>query len=197
MQRQRWKITFFGHGIPTLILNVGGSVLAPSYLYGVITDLQKGIQHSIVSIFFTFLQLLILVPFAFGSPAYLCFELKHVIRKDGIADNSIIGKIAFTLMSIVGYASSLLTIRTIGIKSLPYLHGEWVVIEVILLSFISSFGGALGLMDIIPTDILLRLKLLLRTSKKILTSRLILLVLLTTFLFSAGVGILNLFITSR
>ena len=181
---QKPKRTFYGHGFPTIGINLFMALIAPFFMYGILKEIQS--EHSCIAIVFQLGEFLVYGPFVLASTSYLCFEMKHVLFQDGIADSSMVGKLAFFIMSIIGYLSGVVTIQII-VDTLPYLHNASMVLEVIALSFVSAFGGAMGLRDNVPTDMFLYPKTFLEDVLQILTGKLLLLVLFMAILLSVGV----------
>lgn len=184
MKTQRRNRTFYGHGTTTIIINIFVALIAPLLMYGTFKWILS--EHSMIAIVFALVEFAIFAPFVLASPSYLCFELKHVLFRDGIADTSRIGQSAFFIMSLVGYLSGVLTIKII-VEVIPFLNNAYMILEVIVLSFASAYGGAIGLCDGVPTDLFIYPKYFLKDVVHILTGKLIWVVLLMAVLLTLGV----------
>ncbi len=175
--------TFKGHGIEAMFINV---ILALSTFSFLLLVRIRPIEE----VTFYHWPLLIVTLFYLPFPAYLFFELKHLILKDGIAeDKSLISFLVFGAQSLLGLVFqiiSLVIFLNLGIL------GEPTFSKIVFVSFISSLGACLGLTDLhilyifIPTKVFRHCLIFLKSWRLILVcvSTTILLSFLTSFFIS-------------
>lgn len=130
--------TYKGHGIYPMYYNIALAIIPVISLW-LINLLPSGS----INLYRYFLLLFLwYMPF----PAYLFFEIKHLLLKDGIADDGSLSSIfVFGGQSLLGLVLQVITIvlfLKLNILGAPRLE------FIILLSFIASFGACLGLTDL-------------------------------------------------
>lgn len=85
------------------------------------------------------------------NATYLFLELRHLILVDGIADDRCLGSVLFfTGISMLGLVCAVATI-VYGANRLAPLLGLNRILLMAVLSFLSSFGAVIGLLDIAST----------------------------------------------
>lgn len=166
--------TFKGHGTYPMYYNII-LALIPVISLGIINLLPEA---DIVIYRYLLLLFIWHIPF----PTYLFFEIKHLLFKDGIADDGSLSSIlVFGGQSMLGLVLQVITIvffLRLNILGTPSVE------LVILLSFVASFGACLGLTDL-PLLYIIFPREVLRHSLIIFKSwRLILVCVSTTVLLS-------------
>ncbi len=156
--------TFKGHGIYPMYYNI---ILA---LIPVISLGLINLQPETEIIAYRYLLFLFIwhIPF----PTYLFFEIKHLLFKDGIADDGSLSSIlVFGGQSLFGLALQVITIVFFLKLNILGAPSQGLII---LLSFIASFGACLGLTDlpllfiIFPGEVLRHSLILLKSWRLIL-----------------------------
>lgn len=142
MSKKRRK-TFRGHGRFALYTNLHLGLM-PLWL---LSQISPGLENSHNS-FLWKLNLLALAIF-FSQPTYLFFEIKHLIQKDGIAEKKdFVAILVFGGLSLTGLVVQVVSI--IWLINTFHALATNPLLTIITLSFLSAFGGVLGLMDL-PT----------------------------------------------
>ncbi len=121
---------------------------------------------------------IILIPW----PTYLFFEVKHLILKDGIAEDGSLNSILVfggqSLLGIILQVISIVFFLKLGILGAPNLG------LTILLSFLAAFGACLGLTDLHLLYIFLPKKVFRHILKVVKSWRLVAVCISTTLLLS-------------
>ena len=167
--------TFKGHGIEAMFLNIILGLLPVILLYFV-----NKAPMEMLGLFRW--PIIIEMIWFIAFPTYLFFEIKHLITKDGIAeDGSPLSMIVFGGQSLLGLVSQvyvLVTMLKVEILGVPTIS------LIILLSFLASFGACLGLTDLPLLFIVFPHKILEHSLMVFKSWRLSLVCLLTTVLLS-------------
>ena len=137
--------TFKGHGVLAMIANVLLAIwpLLALFSYKFFLAISNPIVATIALLYFSAI---------FPHPTYLFFEIKHLLFKDGIADDlDLEAIVVFGGLSLLGLgiqvATNVLVIQLLPAQlSRPYMA--------LALSFLASLGACLGLTDLVWLHIL-------------------------------------------
>jgi hypothetical protein len=167
--------TFKGHGTLAMFLNIILALL-PTFLLW-FTNSRPAEE---IRIFRGLLMFEITWFIAF--PTYLFFELKHLMLKDGIAeDSSLSSFLVFGGQSLLGLIMQIFVLVSTLKLELFGVPSMWLLI---LLSFLASFGACLGLTDLPLLFIVFPHKIIEHSLIVFKSWRLSLVCLLTTALLS-------------
>ncbi len=175
--------TFKGHGIEAMFLNL---ILALCPIFLLYFAIQRPPEEVAKYFWLIVPEILFMIPF----PAYLFFEIKHLLFKDGIADDgSLSSVLVFGGQSLLGLVLQVITIVFFLKLNILGTPSQGLII---LLSFVASFGACLGLTDlpllfiIFPGEVLRHSLIILKSWRLILVcvSTTILLSFLTSFFIS-------------
>jgi hypothetical protein len=169
------KKNFRGHGISAMIVNVVAAISPLVIIKLVLLNLQLGNLFLAVTMGLLFI-------FMFPYPTYLFFELKHVVLFDRATNKpDVLSLLVFGGLSLLGLGLQIATnVQVIGLMGIHSSH----LIPVILMSFVASFGGCLGLTDIVCFHGLWLPSLNGHVREVLKSRKLILICLGTTFLLS-------------
>lgn len=136
--------TFKGHGILAMVANVVLAIWPPVALIAFENHIRpvNTIGTVICGLYFLIM---------FPHPTYLFFEIKHLLFKDGVADDPDSTAImVFGGLSLLGLAIQVLT-NVLLIQLLPAQLPR--IYMTLILSFLASFGTCLGLTDLVSLHI--------------------------------------------
>lgn len=170
--------TFKGHGTQALFLNFGLACTPAFFIFLMLFKSSLGEQLSNIEYYLILFSLVT----NYGHPCYLFFEIKHLITKDGIAeDGSLESKLVFGGLSLLGLIFQVFIIVGIFKLNLLGVNNFW---QVILLSFVAAFGGCLGLTDLHVIEIIFPRRVVKHALQVITSRRLVIVCLSTTVLLS-------------
>lgn len=172
------KRTFREHGVTAMIVNVVGAILPLLFLW--VFEHATSTFHPIPTMAFIFCFIMY-----YPHPTYLFFELKHLLMKDGIADErDPLAVFVFGGLSLLGFVLQVYTIlKVYGLVESLQNYG---VISILLLSFIAAVGGCLGLTDLLTLHGLLNPTLIPKHLLKVAKNKALIVVCVLTTIMLTG-----------
>lgn len=165
--------TFYGHEVFPfgLFPNVMNGIMAPGLIYLAVSFWLSDVAPKWLVygyLWFAFMTM--------PNSMYLFLEIKHIVLKDGIADDRPLpAVIGFSLISLLGLISAIANVLII-VHMVP-IAGQHYYLSVVVVSFLSALGGVMGLLDITslfgfvipPLAVMFAVKVLIKKSLLLLT----------------------------